>query len=116
TGRVLRFSLISERVSRPVSPGIFSSKKTISKFSFSTSSTASIPLWQEVTAYPFFSKKRMCGFNNSISSSTQSTLMSFIYVYLRISYQSNQFESKKQTQNIKRSNIRIYYHSERTDI
>ena len=41
---------ISESVSKPESPGIFSSKKIISKlFSFSNSK-ASAPLVQEVTA------------------------------------------------------------------
>ena len=59
------------RVSIPFKPGMFSSKNTTSNGFASTSSRASTPLLTPVTSYPFSLRNKMCGFNNSISSSAQ---------------------------------------------
>ncbi len=65
------FVFIRLMVSKPEMPGMFSSKKTISAMLFSISSMASFPLLAVITRYPLVSKKMICGFNNSISSSAQ---------------------------------------------
>ena len=49
TGSVEFISFRAESVSKPESPGIFSSKKTISNLFSVESSIASVPLLQEVT-------------------------------------------------------------------
>ena len=49
TGKLACFCLISESVSKPFKPGMFSSKKTISKFVSSTKLIASAPFVQVVT-------------------------------------------------------------------
>ena len=48
TGKLACNCLISDNVSKPLIPGIFSSKKMISKLEFLTNSIASVPLVQEV--------------------------------------------------------------------
>jgi hypothetical protein len=70
TGKFGLTSLMSSNVASPSLPGICSSKSTKSKGRFSTKSKASSPVATGVILQPFPSKKRMCGFKSSISSST----------------------------------------------
>ena len=67
-------SLILDNVSKPDNPGIFSSKKIISKLFSVALSMASDPFVTASTLYPFDSRNRICGFNNSISSSAHRIL------------------------------------------
>src|SRR5690606_14360391 len=65
------------------SPGMFSSRNTMSKLVPSRISSASVPLLQVVTLYCFCSKKRIWGFSKSISSSTQRIFIVFMYICLK---------------------------------
>ena len=73
---------IRERVSKPLIPGMFSSRMIRSKFAVSAASRASRPLFTVTTSYPFCFRNMICGFSRSISSSAQSIVPLFIVFLL----------------------------------
>ena len=82
--------MICANVSNPVSPGIFSSRKIMSNDSSLQHSMASCPLITGITSYPLSCRKRMWGFNKSISSSAQSTLSFFAAIVLSFFFEDEQ--------------------------
>ena len=71
-------SFIMFNVSRPVSPGMFSSSNTRSNASLVQASMASGPLVTVVTSYPLPCRNIMWALSSSISSSAQSNLCAIV--------------------------------------
>ena len=63
------------KTSNPLKPIIFSSNNTAEYLLFLNISTPSTPLFDISISYPLFSRNIIKGFNKSISSSIQRTLM-----------------------------------------